>query len=205
MYADKVAEASGAPIIFNKTMVKQVNGHSLMVGPRSKGLVWDTPVSNYHTLSVDETIEVDGMMITGIKATHGPLSIKIGPLKKTEYPEKNPRVGWGSIGFNITYYGKTIINLGDSLLEAGEWEKIKNPDVLMIPIGGREMDNTMDEHEALEAIKIIQPELVIPMHYDLPVLFTKHYGSVDESKFEREIEKLGAQCKILKKGEHTIV
>ena len=67
------------------------------------------------------------------------------------------------------------------------------------------MDNTMDEHEALEAIKIIQPELVIPMHYDLPVLFTKHYGSVDEAMFIRETGKLGVHCKILKKGEHTIV
>ena len=205
VYVDKVADISGAPIIFNKTMVNEVNGQSLMVGPRSKGLVWDTPVSNYHTLSVDETIEVDGMMITGIKTTHGPLSVKIGPIKKTEYPEKNPRVGWGSIGFRITYKGKTIVNLGDSLLEAEEWKKIMNPDVLMIPIGGGEMDNTMDEYEALEAIKIIQPKLVIPMHYDLPVLFTRHYGSVDESLFKSETEKLGARCKILKQGEHTLV
>jgi len=201
VYVDKVMEASGAPVIFNKTMVKEVDGKPLMLGPRSKGLVFDTPVSNYHTLSVDESIELDGMKIKGIKATHGPLSIKIGPFKKTEYPEKNERVGWGSLGFEINYNGKTIVNLGDSFLEAEEWKKIKNPDVLMIPIGGGELDNTMDEHEALEAIKIIQPKLVIPMHYDLPILFTKHYASVDESMFKKEIEKLGAQCKILKKGE----
>jgi L-ascorbate metabolism protein UlaG (beta-lactamase superfamily) len=75
----------------------------------------------------------------------------------------------------------------------------------MIPIGGGEIENTMDEHEALKAIKIIQPKLVIPMHYDLPILFTKHYGSVDEAMFKRETEKLGAHCKILKKGEHTLV
>ncbi len=180
VYADKVMEFSGAPVILNKTMVKEVDGKPLMLGPRSKGMSFDTPVSNYHTLSVDETIEVDGMQIKGVKATHGPLTVKLGPFKKTKDPVKNERVGWGSLGFEINYKGKTIVNLGDSLLEAEEWKNIKNPNVLMIPIGGKELDNTMDEYEALEAIKIIQPEVVIPMHYDLPILFTKHYASVDE-------------------------
>ena len=200
-HADRVAKASGAPVIFNKSMVKEVNGEALMLGPRSKGMAFDTPVSNYQTLSVDETIELDGMKIKGIKATHGPLTVKIGPFKKTEDPANNERVGWGALGFEINYEGKTIVNLGDSLLEAEEWKKIKNPDVLMIPIGGGEADNTMDEYEALEAIKIIQPKLVIPMHYDLPILFTKHYASVDEAMFKNETEKMGIDCNILKKGQ----
>ena len=200
-HADRVMKASGAPIIFNKTMIEQKDNNTLMLGPRSKGLACDTPVSNYHTLSADDTIELDGMKIKGIKTTHGPLSIKIGPFKKTEDPKENERVGWGSLGFEINYNGKTIVNLGDSLLEAEDWKKIKNPDVLMIPIGGGQADNTMDEFEALEAIKIIQPKLVIPMHYDLPLLFTKHYASVDEAMFKRETEKMGIDCKILKKGQ----
>jgi L-ascorbate metabolism protein UlaG (beta-lactamase superfamily) len=194
-------EASAAPVIFNKTMVKEVNGKPLMLGPRSKGMKFDTLVSNYHTLSVDETIELDGMKIKGIKATHGPLTVKLGPFRKTENPAKNKRVGWGALGFEINYNGKTIVNLGDSFLKTEEWKRIENPDVLMIPIGGNELDNTMDEYEALEAVKIIQPKLVIPMHYDLPILFTKHYASVDEAMFIREIENMGIQCEILKKGQ----
>ena len=201
VYVDKIMEASGAPVIFNKKMVKEVDGKPLMLGPRSKGMQFDTPVSNYHTLSDGESIEIDGMKIKGIKATHGPLTVKIGPFKKTEDPAKNERVGWGSLGYAINYKGKTIVNLGDTLLEAEAWKKIKNPDVLMIPIGGKEMDNTMDEHEALEAVKIIQPKQVIPVHYDLPILFTKHYAPVDEAKFKEAVEKMGAECKILKKEE----
>ena len=200
LYADKVMEASGAPVIFNKTMVKEFDGRSLMLGPRSKGMTFDTPVSNYHTLSVDETLELDGLKIKGIKSTHGPLTVNIGPFRKTEDPADNERLGWGSLGFEIQYKGTTLVNLGDSLLEAEEWKKIKNPDVLMLPIGGGLADNTMDEYEALEAVEIINPKLVIPMHYDMPILFTKHYASVDESKFRREIKKLGADCEILKKG-----
>src|SRR5210317_1531456 len=60
-HADRVAKVSGAPVIFNQTMVREVDGKSLMLGPRSKGMKFDTPVSNYHTLSVDETIELEGM------------------------------------------------------------------------------------------------------------------------------------------------
>jgi len=204
-HVDRVAKVSGAPVIFNQTMVREVDGKSLMLGPRSKGMVFDTPVSNYHTLSADKTIELEGMKIKGVKTTHGPLTVKIGPFKKTENPKENERVGWGSLGFEITCNGKSIVNLGDSLLEKEEWKKIKNPDVLMIPIGGGQADNTMDEYEALKAIKIIKPKLVIPMHYDLPILFTKHYASVDEALFIKEVEQLGAKCKILKKGEYTIV
>ena len=200
-YADRVMEASGAPVIFNKTMLNVVKGKALMLGPRSKGMNFNTAVSNYHTLTVDESIELDGMKIKGIKATHGSLTVKIGPFRKTENPAKNERVGWGTLGFEINYNGETIVNLGDSLLEAEAWKSIKTPDVLMIPIGGKELDTTMDEFEALEAIKIIKPKLVIPMHYDLPILFTKHYASVDEAMFIREIENMGIQCEILKKGQ----
>ncbi len=200
VYADKLMEASGAPVIFNKTMVKEIDGKPFMLGPRSKGMAFDTAISNFHTLSVDESLELDGMKIRGIKTTHGPLTVKIGPFKRTEDPAENERVGWGSLGYEIKSNGKTIVNLGDSLLEAEQWQKIRNPDVLMIPIGGGQADNTMDEYEALEAVEIIQPKMVIPMHYDMPILFNKHYASVDESMFKREIEKLGSECMILKKG-----
>ena len=88
-----------------------------------------------------------------------------------------------------------------SIWSVGSIAKIKNPDVLMIPIGGRDLDNTMDEHETLEAIKIIQPRMVIPMHFDLPILFTKHYAAIDEILFTNEIEKMGIQSVILKKGQ----
>lgn len=200
-HTDKAIKASGASIIFNESMIEQKDGKTLMLGPRSKGVTFNKVVSNFHTLSVDQTINVDGMDIRGIKTTHGPLTIKFGPFKKTEHPQKNERLGWGSLGYEISYKGKTIVNLGDTLLEADAWTCIKNPDVLMIPIGGGQADNTMDENEALEAIKIIQPKLVIPMHYDLPLLFTKHYASVDETMFRRNVEDLQIDCKILKKGQ----
>jgi len=204
-HVDRVSKASGAPIIFNKTMIKEVDGKKLMLGPRSKGLAFDTPISNFFTLSVDESIEADGMKIKGVKSTHGPLTIKLGPIKKTETPGPNERIARGNMGFEITYNGKTIVNLGDSLLEAIEWKKIKNPDVLMIPIGGKKIENTMDEIDAIKAVKIIQPKLVIPMHYNCPVLFTRKGNPADDLMFKKEVEKLRINCVILNKGESVII
>jgi L-ascorbate metabolism protein UlaG (beta-lactamase superfamily) len=97
--------------------------------------------------------------------------------------------------------GKTIVNLGDTLLHLKEWASIKNPDVLMIPIGGREAHNTMDEEEALQAVRMMKPKLVIPCHYNLPAFFTKKYCAADDTMFKKEVEKTGANCVILHENE----
>lgn len=200
-HADRVAKASGAPVICNKTMVRNVEGQALMLGPRDKGLTFTTPFKNLHTLSVGETISLDGMSITGIKTTHGSLALKLGPFSKTIHPGPEERVGWGALGFNIQVDGKSIINLGDTLLHTDEWKSIHSPDVLMIPIGGRAIHNTMDEDEALEAVKIMHPKLVIPCHYNCPAFFTKKYNPADDVRFKQEVERSGSRCVLLRKGE----
>ncbi len=200
-HADRLAEASGAPIICNKTMIKNVDGKNLMLGPRDKGLTFTTEILKIHTLSVNETIDLDGMSITGLKATHGSLSIKLGPITKTTTPGSEERIGWGAIGFQIQFDGKTIVNLGDTLLHADEWKSISSPDVLMIPIGGKAVHNTMDEKEALQAVQVMKPKLVIPCHYNCPAFFSKKYNPADALEFKKEVEKQGIECTILHKGD----
>ena len=194
---DRVAESSSAPVICNKTMVENINGKTLMLGPRDKGLAFTTEIEKLHTLSVDETIEVDGVSVTGIKATHGPLTIKLGPISKTLEPGADERVGWGAIGFKIEFDGMTIVNLGDTLLHKKEWEEIKYPDILMIPIGGKEIHNTMDIEEALHAVRAMQPKHAIPCHYNCPVFFSSKYNPADDEMFKREVEKMGIKCTIM--------
>jgi len=200
-HADRVAKASNAPVICNKTMVRDVNGKALMLGPRDKGLAFTTVFNNLHTLCVDETIEIDDMSITGIKTTHGELILKIGPFSKTVKPGPDERVGWGAIGFDIVVNDKRIVNLGDTLLHEKEWQKINKPDVLMIPIGGKDIHNTMDAEEAVQAVSILQPKLVIPCHYNCPAFFTKTYNPADDVMFKRDVEKTGAKCVILHIGD----
>ena len=200
-HADRVAKVSNAPVICNKTMLKEVDGEELMLGPRDKGLAFTTLFENVHALSVDETIQLDGMVVTGIKTTHGELVLKIGPFSKVVKPGPDERIGWGAIGFDIELDGKRIVNLGDTLLHEKEWQNIQNPDLLMIPIGGKAIHNTMDVPEAVQAVKIINPKLVIPCHYNCPAFFTKTYNPADDELFQTEVEKTGAQCEILHIGD----
>lgn len=196
-HTDRVAEVSKAPVFCNKTMARNFNGEALMLGPRDKGLAFTTSIKRLHTLSADETIDYDGMSITGIKTIHGELILKFGPFSKTIKPGPEERVGWGAIGFKIQFDGKTVVNLGDTLLLIDEWKSISNPDILMVPIGGKVTHNTMDEKEALEAVKIMRPKLVIPCHYNCPAFFSKKYNPADEEMFKREVEKIGSKCVIL--------
>ena len=200
-YTDKVAEASNAAVICNKSMVREKNGNELMLGPRDRGLAFTKTIRNLHTISVDETIELDGMKITGIKATHGPITFKLGPFSKTLHPGPNERMGYGVIGFKINFDKITIVNLGDTLLHDTEWKTIENPDVLMIPIGGKIPHNTMDETEALKAVEIIKPKVVIPCHYNCPALFSKKYNPANDKMFKEKVEIMGFRCVILNRGE----
>ncbi|OEK01333.1 hypothetical protein BFP97_07310 [Roseivirga sp. 4D4] len=200
-HADRMAAVSNAPIICNKTMIKEVGGKHLLLGPRDKGVSFTTQVKRVHTLSVDETITVDGINITGIKTTHGPLTVKMGPFSKTLHPGPEERIGWGAIGFKIQMNSKTLVNLGDTLLHAEEWKSIDSPDVLMIPIGGKAIHNTMDVTEALKAVEIMKPKLVIPCHYNCPAFFSKRFNTADAADFKRGVEGIGSKCAVLRKGD----
>jgi len=200
-HADRVARASNAQVICNKTMVREVNGKALMLGPRAKGVRFTTEFNHLNLLAVDETIELDGMTITGLKATHGELVLRVGPFTKTVKTGPDERIGWGAIGFDIKLDGKRLVNLGDTLLLAKDWQSIKVPDVLMIPIGGKVAHNTMDVEAAVQAVKLIQPKLVIPCHYNCPGLFLKSANPADDQLFKKEVEQAGSYCKILDTGD----
>ena len=182
-------------------MVRNVKGNELALGPREKGLAFTTTIDNLHTLSVGETIEIDGVSVTGIKTIHGELILKLGPFSKTVKPGPGERIGWGALGFDIKLNGKRIINLGDTLLHEKEWQKINSPDVLMIPIGGKEIHNTMNVEEAVQAVNIMRPERVIPCHYNCPAFFTKRYNPADDQLFKTKVEELGITCTILSIGD----
>ncbi len=200
-YADKMARVSSAPVILNRTMLRERSGNMLALGPRSKGLAFTAEFDKVHTLAVDETLEIDGMRVQGVQATHGPLVLKAGPLTTTVRPGPQERIGWGALGFDIAVDGKRIVNLGDTLLHASEWEALREPDVLMIPIGGKVSKNTMDEDEALQAVSVIAPKLVIPCHYNCPGLFSKQLNPADVSLFEAGVTALGAQCAVMAAGD----
>ncbi|MFO7637288.1 MAG: MBL fold metallo-hydrolase [Clostridia bacterium] len=196
-HVERIAEKSGASVICNKTMAMETNTKRLLLGPRDRGLAFTTEIKNLHTIAPFETINVDELEITGIKTAHGPLTMKLGPFSKTLQPGPYERIGWGSIGFEIRIDKIVLVNLGDTIILRDEWKTINSPDVLMIPIGGGRVHNTMDENEALEAVEMIKPRIVIPCHYNCAGLHRKNANPANEKHFHDEVKKLGIDCVLL--------
>ncbi len=85
-----------------------------------------------------------------------------------------------SIGFVIEFENLRIYYAGDTDL-IREMTSLGKINVAILPIGGK---YTMDQKEAVDAVKLINPEFIIPVHYNF----------LDETKanpeiFKKEIEK----------------
>ena len=90
---------------------------------------------------------------------------------------------------NIYHAGDTALFNDMSLI--GEMFK---PKVALLPIGGR---FTMDIHAALWAVKMIKPEIVIPMHYN-----TFDVIKADPWKFQKMVEdETDAEAVVLEPGD----
>jgi L-ascorbate metabolism protein UlaG (beta-lactamase superfamily) len=70
--------------------------------------------------------------------------------------------------FVFDFDGVTVCHLGDlgHVLSQSHVEALNDVDVLLIPVGGL---HTIDAPKAAEVISLIQPQIVIPMHYKTPV------------------------------------
>jgi len=198
--SDRVAEASNAIVICGKELTKVVDKKILLVAPRGRELTSWIPFKNAHGLDIGESFILDNVKIEAIKSVHGPIRIPVLWFEIKKQPGPGERTGIGSMGFKITLGGKTIVNLGDSIL-LNEWAGLK-PDVLMLPIGGLGNNTwTMDLFDAIEAVKLISPKRVIPCHYNVPFFWIKNIASADDQLFKQEVNKLGIECSIMHYGE----
>ena len=202
--SDRVAEASDAPVVCGKDLARVEGGKTLLVDPRGKELTSWVAFKNVYPLDIGESVTLGDLEIEAIKSVHGPIRIPVLWFRIEKQPGPGERVGIGSVGFKITLDGKTIVNLGDSILRQ-EWTGLK-PDVLMLPIGGLG-DNTwtMDVSDALEAVRLIEPKTVIPCHYNVPFLWIKNIAPADDQLFKREVEKLGVACNIMRYGDEIAI
>ncbi len=123
------------------------------------------------------------------QAVHG--SGIVGDDGNIQYPG-NP------CGFLLRLSGKTYYNAGDTAL-FGDMEmigRLYKPDVAFLPIG----DNyTMGIDDAVEAVKMLKPKLVIPIHYNTFPLIMQ-----DPHEFAKKVGKL-SRCVVLKPGETYLV
>jgi len=129
-------------------------------------------VKNVVGLNISGSAEIKGLRLTVVQATH--TASKGGPT-----------------GVIIEGEGKTVYHAGDTGLFGdmhffGELHKL---DVTLVPIGGY---YTMGAKEATEAVKLLKPKTVIPMHYKtFPVLAQ----SADE--FARNVREKTPKVKVV--------
>lgn len=123
------------------------------------------------TMKIGEKKTVDGIPLEMVNASH----------HQSSYPT----------GFIIQVEGKRIYHMGDTYLDG---VKPHGPiDVLFIPIGGY---YTMNIEEALTALDIVKPSLVIPMHYG-----TFPQIQADPQAFKKKAEEKGFSVKVFRFGE----
>ncbi len=156
-------------------------GDTLSIAKQSRGTV-----VSVHELAVfcsNKGANAHGMHIGGSHVFDG-VKIKLTPAwHGSGYGEECPLEYLGTpCGFLLNLDGKTIYHSGDTGL-FGDMEligRLNSIDLAMIPIG----DNyTMDPGDALEAVKMLKPGLVIPMHYNTFPLIEQ-----DPLKFKSEVE-----------------
>lgn len=99
--------------------------------------------------------------------------------------------GGHASGFIVNFYGKTIYFAGDTGL-FGDMEllgKLEKIDYAILPIGDT---YTMGPNDAVEAVGLLKPKYVIPMHYNTwPII------KQDPQQFKTQVEKRFSHTKVL--------
>jgi L-ascorbate metabolism protein UlaG (beta-lactamase superfamily) len=133
-------------------------GHSNRVGFRGGPKFFDGP-GEY---------EVKNVFVTGISTYHDG---KRGAIR-----------GRNTV-FLFEFDGMTVCHLGDlgHVPDQEQVEALSDVDVLLTPVGGL---HTIDAPKAAEVISLIEPRIVIPIHYQTP-LEKARLASVD--KFVKEM------------------
>lgn len=106
--------------------------------------------------------EINEVSIIGISSFHD--------AKKGEKRGKNTI-------YVIEMDGLRIVHLGDlgHKLSDGFIDKVGDVDILMIPVGG---EYTIDAVQATELVRLIEPKIIIPMHYKVPKLKQEIFSKV---------------------------
>ncbi len=83
------------------------------------------------------------------------------------YNNENPQSVRQNNVFTFFYEDVTVCHLGDldHVPEQNQVEKVGPIDILLVPVGG---GAALNSNQASEVISIIQPSIVIPMHYAIP-------------------------------------
>lgn len=108
-----------------------------------------------HVINGPGEFEIGGVFITGVQSDAG------GGKKKSKEPAARNTI------YVFDYDGITVAHLGDlkQTPTQSEIESLGTVNVVLVPVGG---GNGLNAAKAAEVISLIEPNLVIPMHYSTP-------------------------------------
>lgn len=132
----------------------------------AKGHNYATAVAgNDHVLTGPGEYEIGGVFINGI-ATFG------------EDPTKR------NIIYVFSYNGLTIAHLGDmqEVPSQKQIEALEQVNVLLLPVGG---GNSLSAAQASELVSMLEPNIVVPMHYQLDGL------KIELDEVDRFLKEMG--------------
>jgi L-ascorbate metabolism protein UlaG (beta-lactamase superfamily) len=116
------------------------------------------------TAEITRMLGEQGVANTQPMSIGGKRNFEFGSVKLTNAVHGSGVAGGQAAGFIITFYGKVLYFAGDTAL-FGDMAYIgkANLDYALLPIG----DNyTMGPEDATEAVGLLHPKKVIPMHYN---------------------------------------
>jgi L-ascorbate metabolism protein UlaG (beta-lactamase superfamily) len=110
-----------------------------------------------HVIDGAGEFEIGGVFITGVQTDGG-----TGKKKAKDNPSRNTI-------YVFDYDGITVAHLGDlkDTPTQSEIESLGTINVALVPVGG---GGGMNAAKAAEVISMIEPNLVIPMHYSTPAV-----------------------------------
>lgn len=114
-----------------------------------------------HVIDGPGEFEIGGVFVTGVQAD-GSTGKKKGKAKDEAAPVRNTI-------YVFDYDGITVAHLGDlkEVPTQSEIESLGTINVALVPVGG---GGGLNAAKAAEVISLIEPNLVIPMHYATPAV-----------------------------------
>jgi len=147
------------------TISHDAPGHNFAAGVKGRN----------HVLTGPGEYEIGGVFITGVQTN--------GQKRSSEEPRNTLYV--------FDYDGVTVAHLGDlrRVPSQAEIEALGNVHIVLAPVGG---GGGLSAAKAIEVISLIEPGIIIPMHYNIPGCAIK-LGSVGRFLKEMGLGDIPAQ------------
>lgn len=155
----------------------KIKGDVVTISHNASGHNYANGVNNYtHMLNGPGEYEIGGVFITGT-----------APASEAETTKNTI--------FLFDYNGLTVAHLGDmqNVPPQTQIEALEEVNILLVPVGG---GKSLNAAQAAELVSMLEPNIVVPMHYQIPGLtfeldavdrFLKEMG-VNEPKYEDSLK-----------------